>query len=57
MNEEQREEFLERLIDQIVNGMPLVELKNIVWDQIYDELKDLSETDLDLFAEDYGVEM
>ena len=57
MNDEQREEFLERLIDQIVNGMPLVELKNIVWDQIYDELKDLSETDLDLFAEDYGVEM
>ena len=57
MNEDQREEFLERLIDQIVNGMPLVELKNIVWDQIYDELKDLSETDLDLFAEDYGVEM
>jgi hypothetical protein len=57
MNEEQREEFLERLIDQIVSGMPLVELKNIVWDQIYDELKDLSETDLELFAEDYGVDI
>ena len=57
MNEEQREEFLERLIDQIVSGMPLVELKNIVWDQIYDELKDLSETVLELFAEDYGVDI
>jgi hypothetical protein len=57
MNEEQREEFLEKLIDQIVSGMPLVELKNIVWDQIYDELKDLSETDLELFAEDYGVDI
>jgi hypothetical protein len=57
MNEEQREEFLERLCETIVEGMPLVDLKNIVWDQIYSELIDLSDSDLELFAEDYQVEL
>jgi hypothetical protein len=57
MNEEQREEFLERLCETIVEGMPLVDLKNIVWDQIYSELIDLSDSDLELFAEDYQVEV
>jgi len=57
MNEEQREEFLERLCETIVEGMPLVDLKNIVWDQIYSELIDLSDSDLELFAKDYQVEL
>jgi len=57
MNEEQREEFLERLCDTIVAGLPLVELKNMVWDKIYSEVIVLDESDLELFAEDYGVEM
>lgn len=57
MNDEQREEFLERLCDTIVNGLPLVELKNMAWDKIYNEVMDLDESDLELFAEDYGVEM
>jgi hypothetical protein len=56
MNDEQREEFLGRLCDTIVDGMPLNELKVVVWDQIYDEVKNLDDTDLELFAEDYGVE-
>jgi len=57
MNDEQREEFLEKLCETIVEGMPLIDLKNIVWDQIYNELIDLSDSDLELFAEDYGLEM
>ena len=57
MNDEQREEFLEKLCETIVEGMPLIDLKNIVWDQIYHELIDLSDSDLELFAEDYGLEM
>jgi len=57
MNDEQREEFLEKLCETIVKGMPLIDLKNIVWDQIYNELIDLSDSDLELFAEDYGLEM
>jgi len=57
MNDEQREEFLERLCDTIVNGLPLIELKNMVWDHIYNEVIVLDDSDLQLFAEDYGVEM
>jgi len=57
MNEEQREEFLEKLCDTLVEGMPLIELKNMVWDKIYSEIIVLDESDLELFAEDYGVEM
>ena len=57
MTDDQREEFLERLCDTIVDGMPLIELKNIVWDQIYNEVIDLSDSDLELFAQDYEVEM
>ena len=57
MTEQQREEFLEKLCDTIVEGMPLIELKNMVWDKIYSEIIVLDESDLELFAEDYGVEM
>jgi hypothetical protein len=57
MNDGQREEFLERLCDTIVNGLPLAELKNMAWDKIYNEVIVLDESDLELFAEDYGVEM
>jgi hypothetical protein len=57
MTDDQREEFLGKLCDTIIDGMPLAELKNIVWDQIYNEVIDLSDSDLELFAQDYGVEM
>jgi hypothetical protein len=57
MTDDQREEFLEKLCDTIIDGMPLIELKNIVWDQIYNEVIDLSDADLELFAQDYEVEM
>jgi len=57
MTEQQREEFLEKLCDTIVEEMPLIELKNMVWDKIYSEVIVLDESDLELFAEDYGVEM
>jgi len=57
MTEQKREEFLEKLCDTIVEEMPLIELKNMVWDKIYSEVIVLDESDLELFAEDYGVEM
>ena len=56
MIEEQRELFIEKICDKIVNEMPLVELKKIVWDHMLEELHTLSESDLDLYAQDYGVE-
>jgi hypothetical protein len=56
MINEQKELFIEKICDRIVDGMPLVELKNIVWDRMVAELHTLSETDLELYAQDYGVE-
>ena len=57
MIEDKRELFIERICDQIVNEMPLIELKNIVWGHILEELHTLSESDLELYAQDYGVEL
>jgi hypothetical protein len=57
MNDEQREEFLGKLCDTIVDGMSLAQLETTVWDKIYDELVGLNDSDLELFAEDYGVEL
>lgn len=54
---EERILFIERLAETIVGGMPLVELKNIVWDKIFNELLELDEADLELFADDYKVEL
>jgi hypothetical protein len=56
MIDEQRELFIEKICDKIVNEMPLVELRKIVWDHMLEELHTLSESDLDLYAQDYGVE-
>jgi len=57
MNDKQREEFLWKLCDTIVDGMSLAQLETTVWDKIYDELVGLNDSDLELFAEDYGVEL
>lgn len=54
---EERILSIEKLTEEIVEGMPLVELKNIVWDKIFNELLELDEDDLELFAEDYQVEL
>jgi hypothetical protein len=56
MIDEQKELFIEKICDKIVNEMPLVELRKIVWDHMLEELHTLSESDLDLYAQDYGVE-
>ena len=56
MINEQKELFIEKICDKIVNEMPLTELKKIVWDQMVEELCTLSENDLELYAQDYGVE-
>lgn len=57
MNEDQRELLIEEICDQIVKNMSSKELMQIVWDRMSDELHELSEEDLDLYAQDYGVEL
>ena len=57
MSEDQRELLIEEICDQIVKNMSSKELMQIVWDRMSEELHELSEEDLDLYAQDYGVEM
>jgi hypothetical protein len=52
-----KEEFAERLAEEIVESYDLDTLLAIVWDQTYEELLQMSWTDLRMTAEDYGVEL
>ena len=52
-----KEEFAEKLAEQIVETYDLDSLLAIVWDLTYDELMQMSWTDLRMTAEDYGVEV
>ena len=52
-----KEEFAERLAEEIVESYDLDTLLAIVWDQTYDELLQMSWTDLRMTAEDYGIEL
>jgi hypothetical protein len=52
-----KEEFAEKLAEQIVESYDLDSLINIVWDMTYEELLQMSWTDLRMTAEDYGVEL
>jgi hypothetical protein len=52
-----REEYVEKLCDAIVDGMDRKNLERIVWDQLYDEMNYLEWVDLLMIAEDYGVEI
>ena len=52
-----KEEFAERLAEEIVESYDLDSLLAIVWDQTYEELLQMSWTDLRMTAEDYGVEL
>ena len=51
-----KEEYVERLCDAIVDSMDRKNLERIVWDQIYDEMITQDWTDLRMMGEDYGVE-
>ena len=52
-----KEEFAERLAEEIVESYDLDSLLAIVWDQTYEELLQMSWTDLRMTAEDYGIEL
>jgi hypothetical protein len=52
-----KEEFVEKLSGAIVDGYDLNVLKNIVWDQTYDELIRLGWGDLKDYAETFAPEL
>jgi hypothetical protein len=51
-----KEEYVEKLCDAIVNGMDRKDLERVVWDQIYEEISCQEWVDLLMMGEDYGVE-
>ena len=52
-----KEEFVEKLSGAIVDGYDLEILKNIVWDQTYDELIRLEWGDLKDYAETFAPDL
>ena len=52
-----KEEFAEKLAEQIVGNYDLDSLTAIVWDLTYGELLNMSWDDLRMTAEDHGVEI
>jgi len=51
-----KEEYVEKLCDAIVDSMDRTDLKRVVWDQIYEEMSSQEWPDLLMMGEDYGVE-
>ena len=51
-----KEEYVEKLCDAIIDSMDRKNLERIVWDQIYDEMITQDWVDLRMMGEDYGVE-
>jgi hypothetical protein len=53
---DEKEKYVEKLCDAIVNNMDRDKLEQVVWDKIYDELIFQEWVDLLMMGEDYGIE-
>ena len=52
-----KEEYVEKLCDTIVDSMDKKDLERVVWDQIYEEMISQEWVDLLMMGEDYNVEI
>jgi hypothetical protein len=50
-----KEEFVEKLCDAIVDSMGREDLERVVWDHLYEEMNSQTWVDLMMMAEDYGI--
>jgi len=50
-----KEEYVEKLCDSIVDSMDRKNLERIVWDQLYEEISSQEWVDLLTLGEDYGL--
>lgn len=55
--EEDRDEFVSTVIDNMISTMTFEELRNAVWDMLYDDLIWQEWPDLWMYAEDYAPEL
>ena len=53
---EDKEKYVEKLCDAIVDRMDRKNLEQVVWDQIYEEMSSQEWVDLLMMGEDYGIE-
>jgi hypothetical protein len=56
-NEEDREEFVEAIIEGMITQMTLEEMRNKIWDMLYDDLIWQEWSDLVMHAEEYAPEV
>jgi hypothetical protein len=52
-----KEEYVEKLCDAIIDSMDRKNLERVVWDQLFEEMISQDWVDLRMQGEDYGVEV
>lgn len=56
-NEEDREEIVEAIIEGMIAEMTFEQMRNKIWDMLYEDLIWQEWTDLRMYAEDYAPEL
>ena len=51
-----KEEYVEKLCDAIIDSMDRKDLERVVWDQLFEEMISQDWVDLQMMGQDYGVE-
>jgi hypothetical protein len=51
-----KEEYVEKLCDKIIDNMDRKDLERVVWDQIFEEMISQDWVDLRMHGSDYGIE-
>ena len=51
-----KEEYVEKLCDAIIDSMDRKDLERVVWDQLFEEMISQDWVDLRMQGDDYGVE-
>jgi len=51
-----KEEYVEKLCDTIINSMDRKDLERVVWDQLFEEMITQDWVDLRMQGQDYGIE-
>jgi hypothetical protein len=51
-----KEEYVEKLCDAIIDSMDRKDLERVVWDQLFEEMISQDWVDLRMQGQDYGIE-
>ena len=51
-----KEEYVEKLCDTIIDSMDRKDLERVVWDQLFEEMITQDWVDLRMQGQDYGIE-